>query len=412
MNNFKLKRNLLTGSLLFVMGFWIQLENNWWTLRISGMRGFSNYIDLNAVLVWAACFKKIGNDVYLGDDSTCSGYLYGSTLLRLVNFLRISESYTNHIGIILIILLSITFGFFLVRKENSILIRFALIATLYSPGIWLLLERGNIDSVIFLLVFGSCLAYIKNRRLIFILGISVSAIFKFYTLPLLFLSAFIVKNIKYKIVSIISFIVCTTIIILDIARIDSDFPKTWYASFGNPVLGKWLNLFIERFNFSFNSIGMIATNFLGFLLFLLVTRLLWKFKKITIKFQSKNNSSRYFSLEEIFMVCFGTVFLSCYFAGMNYDYRLVFLSGFLAAYLVYDYPFVLVNLPLIIFIVIAQWFSWFSFGYRIKIGQQPPDWFYIMQFVGDMSLLLLSSIIAIQIIHIFFKDVASQSSMR
>ena len=408
MNELNSRKRIIAGSSLFIIGYWVLLISDWWPLRRSGIRGFSNYIDLNAVITWADCYKNVGNRVYLADDNLCSGYLYGVTLLKIINLLGFSKLNINLMGSFLIFLLSISFSYFLFANEAPIKKRFAIFAILYSPGICLLSERGNIDSVIYLLIFGACFAYSLKKPVIFILFISISTLFKFYTLPLLLLTPFFVKGIKYKFFSIISIITCTATVMMDIVKIKSDFPFTWYASFGNSTFGIWLNLLTTRLKLNINPINSKISVALGIFLFLLISGILWKLKNKNNNNSLVRKSLHDFSLHEIFMLCFGIIQLSCFLAGTNYDYRLIFTAAFFAVYVVYEDKILKFNLALVSILATAFWFSWFTFGYQIQANQQSPDWFIVMQFIGDISIFVISSIIAIQIIDILRRSLGKK----
>ena len=80
-------------AMIFVSSFYlIQIWTSWIGLRISGVRGGSDYIDLQSILNSAKCFEQIGLEVYKLDVAPvgCGGFIYSIELLRLLNISKTS----------------------------------------------------------------------------------------------------------------------------------------------------------------------------------------------------------------------------------------------------------------------------------------------------------------------------------
>jgi hypothetical protein len=80
-----------------------------------------------------------------------------------------------------------------------------------------------------------------------LLFIAVTALMKFYTLPLLLVYILIEKRVFLRIVAAISIFVVTPLILLDISRVSVGFPNPTFVAFGVPSPGLWLNFFAWRF---------------------------------------------------------------------------------------------------------------------------------------------------------------------
>ena len=140
--------------MIFVSSFYlIQIWTSWIGLRISGVRGGSDYIDLQSILNSAKCFEQIGLEVYKLDVAPvgCGGFIYSIELLRFLNISKTSTLGSYLLGSIfmwatIFVLLML---FIALRSQNKKEICIATLAFI-SPGIWLLLERGNFDEIVFL----------------------------------------------------------------------------------------------------------------------------------------------------------------------------------------------------------------------------------------------------------------------
>jgi len=378
---------------------------------VSGIRG-GNFIDLGAVLKWSDCFKKISTEVYGPDDGKCGGYLYGSWLLRVFNFLGLNAEQTYFWGMVGGLFLAISLGLlanlFLARERKNVL----LVGIVFSsPGIWLLVERGNIDELIFILILLACLLFIRGFEVPAILLIVVSALFKFYTAPLLILLAIIGSSRKTRIISLIFFVSVIPIVAFDYFRIEAQFPNTWFVSFGTPAIGFWVNLFGEKFGIERMHLDAAIGHISGLTILALSTVFVRKFAKSQENTYSDATLSKNYSfLVDNILVIFGSVFVVCYVLGMNYDYRLIFaaVSGIA---LILRNPESPINLILKVSLIISLWFSSFSFGVKNDPSIETVTLFVLIQFVGDIALGIFASYLCLEITRILIQRVRANADV-
>jgi hypothetical protein len=115
----------------------------------------------------------------------------------------------------------------------------------------------------------------------------------------------------------------TPIILYDISRAPG-FPIPTFVAFGLPSPGLWLNFFARRFEVPFE-LGGPLLYLIGSLMFFAGVHLVY-FSSLRHKFSSGFLPPLTVSpfCRNVFLVSSG-LYLSCFLAGMNYDYRLYFL---------------------------------------------------------------------------------------
>lgn len=325
----KLQRNrnvmALVGALSVFVFYITQVVTSWPGLISSGIRGQTDYIDQTLVLDFAKCFRQFGNEIYKvnGMPEQCGGFQYSSFLLWLLNSLKISELDGAVLGLIFMLLtLSLLSVVFFAIKDYGKLHFFLAFLACISPGVWLLLERGNYDEVIFCLVITSGLLLTSKFRAVSFFLIALSALMKFYTIPALFFVIFLARTMKARIFYFLCSIPLVVFSVLMISKVGS-FPSTWNVSFGLPTFGLYIEFLLGRLlNRNFD-IPDYVLSIPGLLLIIFFLILVIKFElKPSIRLKNQENQKRYSNLYNLVLV----VFMSCYFAGMNFDYRLIYLS--------------------------------------------------------------------------------------
>jgi len=326
-------------SFIFMSLTALNYISDWWVFKVSGssevkIRESSDFADLIWIKSFVACYRKVGESIYLYDDiSPCHlGYFYGSTLVKFFEIIKLDSLPIIWVGSSLTILFCISLGILTskiaTKKSNYI---FFIIFSLFSPGIWLLLERANLDILIFLLLLIGSQLFSRGNEVSGILVIALSALFKYYTLPVL-LALLIITNKRFtRIMGILVALLVISKVFLDIKSITNPgFPSTWYISFGIKSFGLYLNLFLEHLNqnrFILNSLG---AGLFGYFLLMVALIFLSKFDRRRVQsviniLVISRNFPKYNFLRHIFWI-FGSTFISCYLAGMSYDYRLSFLA--------------------------------------------------------------------------------------
>jgi hypothetical protein len=315
--NFKRDGILLTALIYYFYNF----IYNWGLINWAGFRGEKRFIDLHSVLKSAECFKINGLGIYSDISHTpCQGYMYGRELIFAIQALHLHPSQSSIIGLFLT-LITVLSVFVLLRlgiSTASILFTLA-----FTPGISLLLERGNVDGFIGLIVISAAFTFEKNLQKTSIALLLIASSFKFYTLPLTLLVILICKN-SWK--SKVLFLSMSFVLILDILfqlKSTAKVPGTWFISFGVQIFGEYLDLIfrllstnIHLSNFSKTAIGIICliTSFK-------VSKRLFKNADYDRSILTRDSENEIASIVGIFSY---VVFISCYLTGISYDYRIIF----------------------------------------------------------------------------------------
>ena len=403
----KLFKNL-GWPIYFIIFFAVQNLTNWWALSVSGIRG-GNFIDLGAVLRWSDCFKTEGTLVYGPEDGKCGGYLYGSALLRVFNFLGIRENQTQFWGLFGGLVLAICLGLLAnVFISTDRISKLFVVLVLSSPGIWLLVERGNIDELIFVLILLSTFLFIRGFEIPAILIIAITALFKFYTAPLLLLLVIVAKRNRLRLLALASFFLVVPLVAVDYFRIKASFPSTWFVSFGSPAIGFWVNLFGEKFGQDWIHLSAISGHILGLALLIFSIFAVNKFAYVEKQLEFPPNKSNDGGKIDAILLIFGSVYVLCYVLGMNYDYRLIFaaVSGVALIVRSSTRPYVvLIKWSLFL----GLWLSSFTFGLQNTPNIETITAFVLIQFVGDIALGIFTAFLSLQLIKLVSQNFTTRT---
>lgn len=281
---------------------------DWPNIKLWKMRG-GNFIDLSAIQDYAKCFEDIGYAVYnSGPLSECHGFVYGTTLLRTFNLFGITFISTEILGVIFLIILSTSLALVLTIVDINLkkLMPITTIIIL-SPPISLLAERGNIDVLMFAGIT-TCLLALTDKNWVLRLAIlSFLTLIKFYALPLLFLFLIKAKR-QNQVLATVPVIAIVYFSIRDLLHVTS-LPQPIHAAFGNLSLFYYLDW-----------LGVTTSELIGHILGLFAISaciLILRFAKFRLSALFKRDVT---SSELIASL----TLLFCYYLGMNYDYRLVF----------------------------------------------------------------------------------------
>ena len=321
MNFLKLRRSRFGLEFSVYAFYLINIFSGWRILEISGIKGDALYEDLKSILVSGECYKIIGDLIYNPDINhlNCQ-YNYGRPLAAVISVLNIPTYLYYWIGLSLTIAVLVA----LIRlspsrkNDNDWIVRFIL---LISPGLWLLFERANFDAVMFLAVYSAIVLHLKNRLYIAPFIIFITALFKFYTFPLLLIFFFLNRSAKYRIY-VFGLTIMSFISILMDTQLSKGVPETWFISFGISYPGLFINLFFKHFSSNNYSIGKSAALIIGILTFILLLLIEFLIRQRN-SISKISNQLREFEFD-LMIWLFGIVHLTCFGLGMNYDYRLVF----------------------------------------------------------------------------------------
>ena len=351
--------------------------------------------DLESIFRASNCYKAIGLDVYQDPSSEC-GYIYGRFFLVLMKILDFGAFGITHyfiIGILQSLLLLIVISLLLWklnRFENGVIGISAVM--FFSPGILFLVERGNLDVIMIFLITLSFLLHEKNALLSW-LFLALSASFKFYSVPLLFLSSFLQKNLRTKLVLLILSTTLTVFLTLDLFKFQITFPLSLFLGFGAPLVPGWINLLLTHQNF----INFQISGSLGYLISISLVVVLGLFFRKHIQLKRKlileKDGGR---LLKAFIFS-ATIYTSCYFVGFSYDIRLIYLAASLAILITITessrrFEFLVYINAFSAFWVGAQFGLNFSSFQKLNV---------VLQAVGDVSILILTSIVLV----VFFKGI-------
>ena len=252
-------------------------------------------------------------------SDTCPGFNYGMPLIILLSIFHISwDSY---------ILIALVFGLLGVFGLGAFLgssytmnswQRILSVLAVFSPGAFLLFERGNLDLIIFLMVVMSAVLFRGNLFIPSLLVIVLVSLMKFYTAPLVLLMAFMAKRPGQRAVAWTMTFGTFIWIAIDLSR-GSTLPIQGSVQFGYPVLNhyfEWLGLFLAPLP---SALGFVAP-WLIWALLVVAEKGLDGTNRLQLQTATKALSDDYAFLFT------GITFIAMFFVGLSYDYRLIFLA--------------------------------------------------------------------------------------
>lgn len=319
----------LVFSLLIILLFTYQYLYGWFYL--GGKNGFG---DLNYVLERIPCLEGSWDLLYgPRTTETCSGYTYGLYLLIALNFLGVSSANLALMSYILIASFTLIFLWIIYHLRLNLLQKSFAIILFFSPPIVLLVERLNLDLIIFILLYIAAKLPERVSKWVAPILIAGTALAKFYTLPIILL---MYRSHRKKLNFYLTFIICSTLLVIffDFGRILS-LPWDARNMFGNVIWGEYLMYLVSGPQSHAN---FIAASALGLIMFLVIY-----LSMIHLPFSVQLRSIDRKSDHKLFFYV-STVYVTCYFSGLSVDFRLVFL---LFTYLIFESLFELNKLGII-----------------------------------------------------------------
>ena len=368
------KIRILTFSFIFVF-FAINTLSGWHLLRLWGMRVADgrNFMDLDAVLINTDCYQEIGWDIYsVQPGDTCRNYVYGSTLIRLLDFLGLGHAQLIPLGWISIAVTTFILADLISRLfAFSNRIYFVGIGAAISPPIMLLVERGNFDWLVLGFVYLSAVFFSRGYKKTGFLLLIFSSLIKFYTFPVLIFALVLLKSNRERFFALLLSILALWQIVYDLQRMKGIIISGWQAAFGNTIWARYL-LFREIQLNDFIAILLGCTITIGCVL---VFTLIFSIPAL------KNYGLESLSTSGYLAIFSSISFLGCFFVGMNFDYRLIMLIP--ALWFIADNPALKRSLGYSVLFLIP-----FIFSFNFKI----------LQPVGDFA---INIIVALFIIYSF-----------
>lgn len=362
------KKVLLSYSLVFIFFYLFYKLNTYLRypfLRIGDAWFDRKFDDTYQVLNSAKCYATIGRSIY--DQGVCN-YLYGSPLLDLINFIGVLPVNVNFVGELFLIINIIIFSYFSVCAHYKYGARRTLLCILIfiSPPFHYLIERGNFDTLVILLLVAAA-AFISNKKFIFgNIFLGIASLFKFYTLPVLLIYLLTLKFSKSKHLKFHLFftLIFALLVLRDYIHIKGIL-GSGTGGYGGTFGLKSFALYANHLSNFFNTNFVFILTMLSFTFVVLV--MLFKFKL------SKPIFSKLHSFPDVIQLIFGLQIIVCYLITINNDYRLSILGVFLSALLIRSSMNSRVERMILIFGITSIWLSY-------------PTW--ILQVLGDFSLFI------------------------
>lgn len=329
------QRNLLTLSSIVI--FCLVSFSNKWIFFFSG--AFKNqFADLRLITSNAECLTRNGSfDQW---TQTCDPWNritnYGTIWVRLFSQVGINESHTFILGLALgistiLIIRNLINEIFLTELTHKN--RIVLIVVILSTPVFMILERGNNDQIILILLFAT-FKFLKSERFAFqSLGIallSIATYLKLFTFGAgLFLAGQYFRKREYLKSSIVLCSQLTAIFLLgpELIKIMKNSPTAPNSQFGIRSTPSWIVAYFKG-GMDLNTY-FVMTSIAGFAIFIgLITAILFTnsrfpiMKKQLAETVSKIQSEKH--LVSVFGI-FGGSFVAAFFAGSNWFYRLILL---------------------------------------------------------------------------------------
>ena len=318
---------ILAGALFSLFSFAI-LHSNLPILSFDSYKPRPPYwaLDFGISSIWD-CFQESGLQIFSVDPNTfpslasCRNFNYGYFSVTSFGLLRIISANTVFWGV----LQTLVFGFVLARTylykiEKTKLV--LSILALFSPGIFLLEASGNMDMeiVIFLLLAGICSQNGKDK--IALTLICITALFKFYTAPILLIVTFFSKKRSSRIYGVmLLFVTGSTILYQMIQMPIPPFPIGAQNKFGAMIIANYSRKAGIEMN---QTQGQV----LGIVLLIAVLGAMYFFHRTSEQIQ-KEKLENVTHQDEFLLLNFlvmATTSVVCYTYTMNVDYRLVFVA--------------------------------------------------------------------------------------
>lgn len=287
---------IIVAITLFIS--YLIFKNYFWDFFLVPIgNSFNDFTDLKCVQSWSRLYENFfDNNVVYNDLSGCA-LNYPKVWIPISKFL-LKNNYTYYYLLITFIIYNYIFYYFIKKYKSYFFIYF------YLSGVsLLLLERGNVEIIIFCLLFFS-LVQKSILKLIFLYISIILKVFPIFSIISLFLS----RNITYLILTVIFLILYFFNSFDQFKFIFENTPNSGDMSYGTKAITsnvyKHFNLYLNNY---YLSILLIICSIISYQFF---------FKK---KFEKIKYSN-----EEMFL-CGSAIYVVTFLLGSNHDYRLIFL---------------------------------------------------------------------------------------
>ena len=316
---FKLS-NLILPLVVSSFVMFLSFDNNLWLefwRAVNVPSQLPPFSDLDAIND-ALLSKKEGYNPYIENPNaiTQGKYLYPSIWLYLFDFLHLNNSTLFKVFNFLLIYFYVFILIDLVRKFNNKKLILPIILFFFSTNNFLLLERLNIEIIVFSITY---LAVISNKKILKILFFFASIILKIFP----FFSIFIFINNKKVFYSVLfSLIIYFVIMWNEIEMMKVNYPE--YAliiAYGVTSIAKGIYYYSVDLGYFINDENY---NLFKYSMIFLASVYVLFFSLIKFKFGEKKLNQD-ISLEEQFFLSGGGIFLGTFLISASIDYRLIFI---------------------------------------------------------------------------------------
>ncbi len=305
------------------------------------------------------------------NDMNCNEYMYGRWLLVFLSKVTFLHPYPEQTTFVIIAVSLIAIAHLLLSLKNKIQ-KFLAILLLLSPSLALLIQRGNLDIVVFFMCWYAIKFFFNGQQQFGLLVAVLASAIKIYPVALfaILVILFLIqkKSIAFRILwlCIAGIVVWSSLI--DIGNIPW-LPSDARNSFGLRVLGEYITY---AFSGSGKQMSPISGSLLGGAFLGVVIIFMRNISKTMTPKPKFTNQETYI---------WAVFFLCIYISGISVDYRLIFLLPIIA--FVEDLK-VSEN---IVFSVLAISIFYFSFPFEM------------LQVVGDLALSVIVSILLLMIFN-------------
>jgi hypothetical protein len=246
----------------------------------------------------------------------CSVFIYGTALLEAMSRLTALHHYGDVIAISIVVFGLAGFAWILANL-NLWSMRVLVLALFLSPPIALLVQRANLDLLIFTVTVLAVELFRRNFQVLGIAALAATTLMKMYTLPLVLFFCIIyffrLKTSRRKTFLVTFAVILTLWTVYDASQI-SWLPSDARNSFGLPIFGEYLQYAVYG---SGSQSARWLANVIGCLTLAFLVAILYRYqvKRRSILIENLNFEAL------SWMILFMGIFL----AGISVDYRLVFL---------------------------------------------------------------------------------------
>ena len=331
--NLQLSISLLCGILYCSLFLMIRNSRRWDLASVPAMS--PEFGDLKAVTSAVDCTKGLD---YIDAFSTNCDYWgrpfnYPTIWVEIFKFFNLGSASTEKIGITFLFITSMLLSiwcFYALRSGISKLKLVVFAGMLFSPSLYLLNERGNVDIVIFGLISLSLWLYFRKYEFLAVVIITFASVLKVFPIALLLSILLFTKKSWTRVFSIVGVIVTILYLKPFLSLISSNTPVSFNYSFGFYKLISTLipstdgrtNLIVYT-ALIFGAITIICS------LIILFTHKIFSFMQVRQLFLAE------LGVNTIFLLVW-PVFLTIYLTMTSYNYRLIFVLPIVAILLRQD----------------------------------------------------------------------------